>query len=825
MTGKISAEIITRDDESTIEAALQSIKGHVDEIVVVDTGSTDRTPEIAKKYADKFEVWIGCNDPATGLIDDFSAARNRAHEIASGEWSFWLDGDDVVEGAENLRAMTNRSEDMVCYITPYLYDFDGAGRCTCVHHRERLVRPRHLWGWQTPVHEVLLPQRMEGTYVSVPSDQIRHIHRKHLSRKQPDLGRNLRILKRYIKTSGEGDIRALYYFGSELGKGGEIGASIEMLRRYSELANWTDEKCLALLYLAQIQAAIGDFDTAIDWALKATTTKSWPEPYFQIAKYFFTRSQRPWLQPGAQAECLQKVVHFARLGLGLPANNTVLFVNPQEQYEIHRFLNPTLAWLGDLDGAIKSCEDGLAGLPGDPDLSKNLEIFQGERSKRTVMVELQKLQVRGEVNAAAVQLMHGVLAKQIDVGGGPMGQISQPAQVGPEKLPAELEAATPADGKLDIALYVGHQLEPWSPKTLVEGGMGGSETMAWELSKRLVALGHAVRMYSHATPSMEGVYEGVRYLDASRFRDVKCDLLICSRQPWAVDREFSCTARARVLWVHDVHCGEALNQERDYRFDRVLCLSEWHKAFFAGCYPTMDAKKIIVTRNGVDMARFAEAVPRNPHRAIWSSSPDRGLRELLELWPRVVDAVPDAELGIYYGFDNWEKTVHMTGDQDGARKLQHLKHLIRTTPNVTLHGRVNGAALAKAFLSSGVWSYSTWFFETSCIGAMEAQAGGCRMVTSPIGALDETAGERAVMVRGHATNPETPATDKYKAAFADAVVQAMTDPEGADRANLQAYAREHFDMDALATDWDRMLGEIVAGVEDAVVPEFGRAAE
>jgi glycosyltransferase involved in cell wall biosynthesis len=824
MTGKISCQMIVRDDEATLEAAILSVKPHIDELVIVDTGSVDRSPEIARKYADKFEVWLGCNDPVTGLIDDFAAARNHAASLGTCEWLFWLDADDVVSGAENLRKMTERTEDMVCYITPYAYDFDAAGRCTTLHHRERLVRPAHLWGWQTPVHEVLLPQRVEGTFWSGPSEQIAHIHHKHLSRKQFEPGRNLRILEKYIEKCGEGDIRALYYFGSELGKAGRLGESIRVLRRYAQLGNWTDEKCLALLALSSIQANIGDFDTAIDWSMKALVTKSWPEPYFQLARYFYSLAQERWIQPAQKEENIQKAVGFMKRGLAMPPTNTVLFSNPQEQYEIQRYLNVCLMMLGDLDGAIKSCQDGLVGLAGDPELSKNLEIFTQERSRRTVMVELRKLEAARVVTPETVQLVHGVFSGTFTIGGGQMAQASQPPAVGPDKLPPELEAATPDEGKLDIILYVGHQLEPWSPKTLVEGGMGGSETMAWELSKRLVALGHAVRMYSHATPSMEGVYEGVRYLDASRFKETTCDLLIASRQPWAVDRQYECKARARILWVHDVHCGEALTQERDLRFDRIFCLSDWHKAFFLTCYPTINPDKVIVTRNGVDMARFAAPEARAAHRAVYSSSPDRGLRELLEIWPTVTAAVPDAELSVFYGFDNWEKTVALMGDQDGTRKIQHLKHLVRTTPGVTLRGRVGGAELAKAFLSSGVFAYPTWFTETSCIAAMEAQSAGCRIVTSPHAGLVETVGERGVMVRGHACDPNTPATTEYKTEFAAAVIDAMKDPEGTDRAALQTYAREHFDMDLLAEDWSEMLLGIVADVDASVVPVFKGAA-
>ncbi len=53
------------------------------------------------------------------------------------------------------------------------------------------------------------------------------------------------------------------------------------------------------------------------------------------------------------------------------------------------------------------------------------------------------------------------------------------------------------EGKLRIAFWLGHQLEPWTPETLERDGMGGSETMAWEMSKRLARLGHKVTVFGH----------------------------------------------------------------------------------------------------------------------------------------------------------------------------------------------------------------------------------------------------------------------------------------------------------------------------------------
>ena len=88
----VSLTMIVRDEEKNLSTCLGSVRGIFDEIVVVDTGSTDRTIEIARSFGAKvFEFpWV----------DSFAAARNEALSHATGDYAFWLDADDVVEPVE-----------------------------------------------------------------------------------------------------------------------------------------------------------------------------------------------------------------------------------------------------------------------------------------------------------------------------------------------------------------------------------------------------------------------------------------------------------------------------------------------------------------------------------------------------------------------------------------------------------------------------------------------------------------------------------------------------------------------------------------------------
>lgn len=90
---KLSVCMIVKNEEEHLRACLESVVDHVDEIVIVDTGSTDSTPEIAKEFADVYDEveWTG-----------FSAARNRSIELATGDVFMILDADETLRTPEAI---------------------------------------------------------------------------------------------------------------------------------------------------------------------------------------------------------------------------------------------------------------------------------------------------------------------------------------------------------------------------------------------------------------------------------------------------------------------------------------------------------------------------------------------------------------------------------------------------------------------------------------------------------------------------------------------------------------------------------------------------
>ena len=89
MEQTISVCMIVKNEEKNIRRVIECAKKFADEIVVVDTGSEDRTPEIAKELGAKVYFFF--------FFDDFSAARNESLKHATGDWIIWLDADDYID--------------------------------------------------------------------------------------------------------------------------------------------------------------------------------------------------------------------------------------------------------------------------------------------------------------------------------------------------------------------------------------------------------------------------------------------------------------------------------------------------------------------------------------------------------------------------------------------------------------------------------------------------------------------------------------------------------------------------------------------------------
>lgn len=148
---RISVVICCQNAEDTLQAACESA-GFADELVIVDSGSTDRTPEIAQRFADRFE-----HEPWRG----YSAQKAYAATLAHHDWVFILDSDEEI--SPDLAAAIQQLDDVqldavdVCYCKRRHYVMDRWVRAWSPDWQSRLIhRERASWS-DDALHENRLP--------------------------------------------------------------------------------------------------------------------------------------------------------------------------------------------------------------------------------------------------------------------------------------------------------------------------------------------------------------------------------------------------------------------------------------------------------------------------------------------------------------------------------------------------------------------------------------------------------------------------------------------------------------------------------------------
>lgn len=253
----ISLCMIVKDEEAVLERCLKSICDAVEEIIIVDTGSTDKTKEIAARFTDKvFDFkWI----------NDFSAARNFAYSKAGMDYQMWLDADDVLPESEKqklieLKNSLTTATDMVAM--KYITSFDENDKPIFTSTRERLTLREKQYKWEEPVHECIA---MSGNIVY--SDITIH-------HKKPDygqaLGRNLDIYESIESSGAELSARGMYYYARELMDHANYAKAVYYFERFlHEKKGWYEDNIACCLSLSICYQRLNDNDKILPVLIKS----------------------------------------------------------------------------------------------------------------------------------------------------------------------------------------------------------------------------------------------------------------------------------------------------------------------------------------------------------------------------------------------------------------------------------------------------------------------------------------------------------------------------------------------------------------------------
>lgn len=251
----ISLCMIVKNEENILCRCLESVKDVVDEIIIVDTGSTDRTVEISKKYTDHVYQFQ--------WVDDFSAARNYAFQHAKKEFILTMDADDIFDDKNKEKFLQLKStfpSSIDAVTMKYLAAFDESGNVLASLRQVRLVKRENQFKWFGAVHEYL---DVRG---NILHSDISVTHKRN----HQNWDRNLLIYEGRLKRGVPFTPRDLLYYANEHYDHGYYQKAISFYQDFLNTKNhWLEDKRTAYGKIADCYAQLSDFKQAIQFALKS----------------------------------------------------------------------------------------------------------------------------------------------------------------------------------------------------------------------------------------------------------------------------------------------------------------------------------------------------------------------------------------------------------------------------------------------------------------------------------------------------------------------------------------------------------------------------
>lgn len=228
--------LIVRNEEANLRACLQPVLSLFDEIVIVDTGSTDNTRAVATELGAQVFDFAWC--------DDFSAARNAALEQATGDWLFWLDADDRID-AENCKRLQELFERIAAQpaeaprrayvMTTVSVSRHSSEPNTLISHAR--LFPAHAQArWTGRVHEQIVPALEKLGVELIHSDvRIEHVGYLDPALCQRKANRDLRLLRMDYATDPDNAV-TLFLLGTTYLRVGQTHQALAHLLKSLQLA-------------------------------------------------------------------------------------------------------------------------------------------------------------------------------------------------------------------------------------------------------------------------------------------------------------------------------------------------------------------------------------------------------------------------------------------------------------------------------------------------------------------------------------------------------------------------------------------------------------
>lgn len=592
MRPTITLALIAKDEEQNIPRLFESVKDCFDEIVLVDTGSTDKTVELAKSLGARVEHFE--------WVNDFAAARNYSLSKVKTEYAMWLDLDDVLDNKEAFIDFRDNALQYFDYILAnYHYAVDQDLKPIISFARERIFKMSLKPSWNYFCHEGVVPMPNSKIYFCT-NWSVKHMRTAEDMAK--DKSRNLNIFE-YKRKNNQLDGRMVFYYGKEL------------------FENSMFERATPVLFEAAEREDLQMHDRVL---------------CLQFACYSLMQEAEK-LKPEFQAPKLIAAKKLAREALELAPNRA----------EFHNVIGDCNIKMNNLAGALPAYAAAkyCIGNPkaGDP-FSGAIHNFKPlyEDYPRNKIIEI--LATVGRFDDAkreaheCIRLFKSDQARQL------LAQI--------EQLTTVMDLDAPRTKTSDIVITCPPQSAYVFDEELYKTkGMGGSETALIEMAKWIKKLtGRRVIVFNMRDAPLTSD-SGVEYISTHRLNEYFTQYEPAVHIAWR--HNIRLTKAPSYLWCHDLMIPEV---EMGLNQDFILALTPFHRDFLASAQGVPKDRIVLTRNGiNSEKLMSVPKGEKNPHKVVFVSSPDRGLDSCMEILDIVRASGVDVELHCFYGRENLHK--------------------------------------------------------------------------------------------------------------------------------------------------------------------------
>ena len=676
----------------------------IDEWTILDTGSTDETIDIIKRVLVGKKEGHLYEEPFINFCD----SRNRLIDLAGDECKYKLILDDTYVIKGDLRAFLNdvRSDQYSTSFTLFITSDDTK------YGSNRIIKSDSGLRYIHKIHEVITDK--DNINVVIPENisyiddrRFDYMEQRTMERKQLDL----KLLYEEVEENPN-DPRAYYY----------LAQTYNILEDYEKAYYYFMKRC-EFTNAGFIQERI---DASFEAARVANFKlgKPWPECEEQYLKTFKIDESRP------------DSVYFIGAHYYLENNYKLAYKYFKMAFEIgfpqhcQYSLKPTLSFHFLPKLLTKICYD-----VNDYELGLKASAFFISNNKPT------------DDSYEEIVSWYNIFQKLTLYNG------KKNAKVTDDPIFCFV-----ADGGF----------HPWAGSNINTTGVGGSETYIIEIARYIKQNGYfkTVIVFCNTPEEKEEVFDGVIYRHLKYYYEfintTYIHTCIISRFSEYLPLTYNGFCENVYFVIHDLTpSGNVIILDK--KLKNIFCLTEWHVNYFTQIFPQV----INITKPfyyGIDDTKFDNSVSqltkltkltKIPHKFIYSSFPNRGLLQLLQMWPKIYSNFPNATLFIYSNVDNeWSNKVEPEKMKQIKQLLEDYGALNKQNMGIFYNGWVSKKVLAESWKTADIWFYPCTFHETFCLTALEAAASKTFAVTNGLAALQNTVSDRGITIEGDPTTEE-----------------------------------------------------------------------